>query len=51
MATQFIAALHQRHPRLSLLSVLERVMPKTLSDPEVTRQVDEMMERLTREDD
>ena len=51
VAIQFVAALHQRHPRLSLLSELEEVMPETSSDPEVTRLVDEIMERLPREDD
>ena len=51
VAIQFVAALHQRCLRLSLLSELEGVMPETSSDPEVTRQVDEIMERLTREDD
>ena len=51
MSIQFVAALHQWHPRLSLLSELEGVTPETLSDVDVTRQVDEIMERLTREDD
>ena len=51
VAIQFVAALHQWCPRISLLSELEGVTPETSSDPEVTRQVDEIMERLTREDD
>ena len=51
VAIQFVASLHQRHPRLSLLSELEEVTPEASSDPEVTCQVDEIMERLSREDD
>ena len=51
VASQFVAALLQRHPRLSLLSELEEVTPEALSDPVVTRQVDEIMEHRSREDD
>ena len=51
VATQFIAALHQRYPPLSLLSELEGVTPRMLSDPKVTRQADEVIKHLSREDD
>ena len=50
VATQFVAALHQQCPQPSLLSELEGVTPGMSSDPEVTRQVDEIMKRLSRED-
>ena len=51
VATQFIATLLQRGPQPSFLSELERVTPGMSSDPEVIRQVDEIMKRLSREDD
>ena len=51
VATRFVTALHQQCPQPSLLSELEGVTPGMSSDPEVTRQVDEIMKRLSREDD
>ena len=49
--TQIVAALHQGHPQLSLLSELEGLKLETLSLPEVTRQAGEILERLAKEDD
>ena len=51
VATRFVVTLHQRRPQPSLLSELEGVTPGMSSDPEVTRQVDEIMKCLSREDD
>ena len=51
MATQFVAALRRRHQPPPSLSDLEGLTPDMLADPEVTRQVDEIMEHFSREDD
>ena len=51
VAAQFIAALRQQHLQLPSLPDLESLTPEMLSDPEVTRQVNEIMECLSREDD
>ena len=49
--TRFVTALRQRHPQLSLLSELEAPELETPLPPDVTRQVEEILERLSREDD
>ena len=49
-ATQFVAALRQRHQQLPSLPDLKGLTPEMLSDPEVTRQVNEIMEYLSCED-
>ena len=51
MATQFVAALRRRRQPPPSLSDLEGVTPDMRTDPEVTRQVDEIMEHFSREDD
>ena len=50
VAAQFIAALRRRCLQLPSLPDLEGLTPEMLSDPEVTRQVNEIMECLSRED-
>ena len=51
VAAQFVAALLQRHQQLPSLPDLEGLTPEMLSDLEVTRQVNEIMECISREDD
>ena len=51
MVTQFVAALRQRHQQPPSLPDLEGLTPEMLTDPEVTRQVNEIMNYLSREDD
>ena len=51
VAAQFVAALHHRCLQPPSLPDLEGLTPEMLSDPEVTRQVNEIMECLSREDD
>ena len=51
VATQFVAALRRRRRPPPSLSNLEALAPEMLTDPEVTRQVDEIMEHFSREDD
>ena len=51
VAAQFVAALRQQHLQLPSLPDLEGLTPEMLSDPEVTRQVNEIMECLSRKDD
>ena len=51
VATQFVAALRRRHQPPPSLSDLEGLTPDMLADHEVTRQVDEIMEHFSREDD
>ena len=51
VVVQFVAALRQWHQQLPSLSDLEGLTPEMLSDPEVTCQVNEIMECLSREDD
>ena len=49
--TRLIAALHRRHPQVSLLSELETPGPEAPLSPDVSRQVEEILECLSREDD
>ena len=51
VATRFVVALLQRFLQPSLLSELEGVTPGMSSNPEVTHRVDEIMNRLSREDE
>ena len=51
VATQFVAALWQCHQLPPSLTDLEGLTPEMLADPEVTRQVDKIMEHFSREDD
>ena len=51
MGTQFVAALRRCYQPPPSLSDLEGLTPDMLADPEVTRQVDEIMEHFSREDD
>ena len=51
VATQFVAALRQRHQQPPSLPDLEGLTPEMLTDPEVTRQVNEIMKYFSREDD
>jgi hypothetical protein len=51
VTTRFVTALRQRHPQLSLLSELEAPEPGTPLPPDVTRQVEEILKHLSREDD
>ena len=51
VATQFVVALRWRHQQPPSLPDLEGLTLEMLADPEVTRQVDEIMKHLSREDD
>ena len=51
VATQFAAALRRRHQPPPSLPDRGDLTPEMLTDPEVTRQVDEIMEHFSREDD
>ena len=51
MATQFIAALRRHRQPPPYLPDLEGLAPEMLTNPEVTRQVDKIMEHFSREDD
>ena len=51
VAIQFVAALRQWHQQPPSLPDLEGLTPEMLSNPEVTRQVSEIMKYLSREDD
>ena len=48
--TRIVVALHQQHPQLSLLSELERLGPGMPTPPNAAGQVDEILGRLSRED-
>ena len=51
VVTRFVTALHHRHFQISLLSELEMPGPQAPLSPDVSRQVEEILERLSREDD
>ena len=51
VTTRFVTTLRQRHPQLSLLSELEAPEPEMPLPPDASRQVEEILERLSREDD